>query len=254
MKQYIQTKLLELEKERGIKVLFACETGSRAWGFPSPDSDYDVRFIYMHLPEWYVSLSEKKDSIQMMLDDGELDMSGWDIRKALRLANKSNASMIERMQSQMVYMSNPSFVNEMLEIIGQRYSPVATMYHYLSMAKKFSHELEGSGKLKTLFYALRSAMACKWIISQDEMPPIDFKIMLDRLGLDESFKKNVSQLIDLKSQVDESYVHGNEPLIKSFVVSQIMQADELKNELKGASMKCVDLDRFLRKTIGLNEV
>lgn len=85
MKQQVQTELTRIERESGVRVLLAVESGSRAWGFASPDSDYDVRFLYAHPRDWYVSVFEGRDVIEQMLP-GDLDVSGWDLRKALRLS------------------------------------------------------------------------------------------------------------------------------------------------------------------------
>ncbi|MEP7144556.1 MAG: nucleotidyltransferase domain-containing protein [Ferruginibacter sp.] len=103
----IKQILKEIEQMKNIKILYACETGSRAWGFPSPDSDYDIRFIYMHERDGYLSLNQRKDTIEWM--DGDLDITGWDLRKSLVLLQKSNVPLIERFQSPIEYYSAPGF-------------------------------------------------------------------------------------------------------------------------------------------------
>ena len=90
MEEKIKKYLSDLEKEKAIEILLACETGSRVWGFPSPDSDFDVRIIYKHEKDWYLSLTEEKDTIEYFLENNEIDISGWDLRKSLRLLWKSN--------------------------------------------------------------------------------------------------------------------------------------------------------------------
>ncbi|MBK7223959.1 MAG: nucleotidyltransferase domain-containing protein [Saprospiraceae bacterium] len=101
-------KKIQIEKE--IDILLACETGSRAWGFPSPDSDYDVRFIYKHKINWYLSLKQQKDTIEVMYESNEIDLSGWDIKKSLNLLWKSNPPLLERIQSPIIYVSNKEFL------------------------------------------------------------------------------------------------------------------------------------------------
>ncbi len=112
MEQKIKNYLTQIEQERNIKILLACETGSRAWGFPSPDSDYDIRMIYAHPRDWYLSLSESKDSINIMLENNDLDISGWDLRKTLRLLWKSNPPLLERIQSPILYQHDAQFLTE----------------------------------------------------------------------------------------------------------------------------------------------
>src|SRR6188474_2004988 len=117
----IQHILTEIERKKNIKILYACETGSRAWGFPSPDSDYDVRFIYMHEKDWYLLLSQRKDTIEHM--DGDLDITGWDLKKSLLLLRKSNATLIERFQSPIEYYAVDGFKNDFKTLIKKYYSP-----------------------------------------------------------------------------------------------------------------------------------
>ncbi len=155
---YLET----IEKEKQIRILLACETGSRAWGFPSPDSDYDVRIVYVHDKDWYLSLTEKKDSIQKMYENNDIDITGWDLRKSLRLLMKSNPPLLERIQSTIIYRQEDAFVNSIGALANKSYSRIATIHHYLSMAKKFFEDIKDEYKLKKFFYALRSATACLW--------------------------------------------------------------------------------------------
>ena len=132
--------LTEIEKKKHIKILFACETGSRAWGFPSPDSDFDIRFIYRHERDWYLSLSAGKDTVEVM--DGELDITGWDLRKSLALLKKSNAALIERFQSPIEYYTEDSFKKDFKELITAYYSPTAVFFHHYSLGKGFWEEIK----------------------------------------------------------------------------------------------------------------
>ena len=141
----IKSILKEIEQKKNITILFACETGSRAWGFPSPDSDYDVRFIYRHNVDWYLSLSQKKDTTEFMA--GDLDVTGWDLSKSLLLLKKSNAPLIERFQSPIEYYSSNSFKIEFTHLIESYYSPTAVFFHHYSLANKFWEEIKGKESL-----------------------------------------------------------------------------------------------------------
>ncbi|MEM6806298.1 MAG: nucleotidyltransferase domain-containing protein, partial [Bacteroidota bacterium] len=236
MKKRIENKLEELAESKGIRILMACETGSRAWGFASPDSDFDVRFIYTKEEDWYLSLSEKRDTIEYMSEDKELDLTGWDIRKALRLLHKSNPPLLERAQSPILYREENGFRDEFLELAKTSYSPISTLYHYLGMAKKAYLEIEGKGeiKLKRLFYALRAAMACRWIFEKEEMPPIEFRKMLDGLiwaARELPLLGRVHELMAIKAEASESYMHAAEPLINAFIEAEISRAIEKGNDL-----------------------
>src|SRR6201990_2789542 len=106
--QRVRDALAQVEAERHVRVLYACESGSRAWGFASRDSDYDVRFLYVHEPDWYLSVQDRRDVIEEPLSD-ELDVSGWELRKALRLLRKSNPPLLEWLKSPFVYGCDPAF-------------------------------------------------------------------------------------------------------------------------------------------------
>ena len=104
MEDIISKKLKEIEQKENVKIIMAVESGSRAWGFASPDSDYDVRFVYVRRPEDYLRLEKTKDVIEWQLDD-VLDINGWDLKKALQLMHDSNPSIFEWCASPIVYQS-----------------------------------------------------------------------------------------------------------------------------------------------------
>lgn len=244
METQIRERLKVIEKQCGVKILYACETGSRAWGFPSPDSDYDVRMIYMHEPDWYLSLSEKKDTIEMMLEGGELDITGWDIRKCLRLLWKSNGALLERVQSPVVYHEEDGITALLREYSNRCFIPIATMHHYLGMARNSFAEVDEQTevKLKKLFYSLRATLACKWILEKDTVPPIVFTTMVDELVFSEVLKERIRGLIALKSGQNESYVHPADIELNSFIKDQLEISGQAFEGLKGRKEKTVDLD------------
>lgn len=246
MKEKIIQYLKQLESEKDIKILLACETGSRAWGFPSPDSDYDVRFIYKHQTKWYLSLNERKDTIERMFENNELDLSGWDLKKSLNLLRKSNPPLLERIQSPIIYISDDNFLAGMNDLAKFNYSKIATIHHYLSMAKKMYSEIKDQDtiKLKKLFYALRTATACKWIEEKETIPPIVFQTMLEQLEFGVLLKQQIFELIELKATKNENYFHHQETEINSFIETCILQADSIANSLPSAKCNLEDLNSF----------
>lgn len=255
MEEKIKKYLAEIEKERNIQILLACETGSRAWGFPSPDSDYDVRIIYKHKKNWYLSLNEEKDSIELMLDNNEIDISGWDLRKCLKLLWKSNPPLLERIQSPIIYQVNEEFLAEINALGTKMYSKIATMYHYLSMAKKGLEELENTKefKLKKFFYALRASVACKWIIDKEEIPPIYFPKMLTGLSIDESLKQRIFQLIELKASISETYMHSGEKDLIKLIQNCVNDAENVSKNLPTSSGSMQDLNTFFIQQLAKND-
>jgi uncharacterized protein len=251
VKKIIENKLLEIEQTHQVKVLYACETGSRAWGFPSPDSDYDVRMIYMHEPDWYLSLFDKKDTIEFMSEDGELDITGWDIKKCLNLMWKSNGPLLERLQSPIVYREKEGILSSLRPYADKCFAPISTMHHYLGMAKNSFSEIEGKEevKLKKLFYSLRATLACKWILDKDSTPPIVFMKMVEELSLDKKLKDKIVALIELKSGKTEAYLHPAEKDLNSFITSELMIATNRFDHLHGRKEKDVDLNHLFKNLV-----
>ena len=203
----IAGELAALEREEGIRVLYACESGSRAWGFPSRDSDYDVRFLYIRPVDWYLSIFDKRDVdvIEKPIDD-RLDMSGWDLRKALNLYRKSNPPLLEWLQSPIVYAEPYRTAERLRAISPLTFSPKSCMYHYLNMAKgNYRDYLRGERvRIKKYFYVLRPVLACEWIERFGEMPPMAFGRLVETLiPAGGELRRIVERLLERKMAGDE---------------------------------------------------
>jgi uncharacterized protein len=211
----INKVLTEIEQKKKIKILYACETGSRAWGFPSPDSDFDIRFIYMHERDWYLSLNQRKDTIEIM--DGDLDITGWDLKKCLTLLKKSNAPLIERFQSPIPYFEMDGFKKEFNLLIENYYSPTAVFYHHYSLAKKFWEDVKDAEeyKLKNWFYMVRSMLSCNWIIQDKSVLPMDINGLMKYISVER--KSQIEELIKLKSKVGEKYLHPRDEELNNWI-------------------------------------
>jgi predicted nucleotidyltransferase len=205
MENEILNALAELGESRNVRILYACESGSRAWGFPSPDSDYDVRFIYVHKPDRYMSVFERKDVIDLPIND-LLDIGGWDIRKSLSLLYKSNGPLIEWLHSPIVYLKDREGFGRLQELAVSSFQPLSVCHHYLGMAKKGWAEIseQESVKLKRYFYTLRSLLCCEWIIKEKSIPPVEFKIILEKYYPAGDFRDAIDQLLSMKHQSNEA--------------------------------------------------
>ena len=175
MRETILEQLKTIESGSNVRVLLAVESGSRAWGFASPDSDYDVRFIYVHEPDWYWTIFEERDVIEKMLP-GDLDVSGWELRKSLRLFSKCNLALNEWIGSPVLYHEVPGFRAELSALIPQFFNPVGATHHYKSMAKQALSSMTPDGRLsiKKFLYATRALLACRWIDRHRSQPPTEF--------------------------------------------------------------------------------
>jgi uncharacterized protein len=245
--EYIKNILAGIEQQKKIKILYACETGSRAWGFPSPDSDYDIRFVYMHERDWYLSLNQRKDTIEIM--DGDLDITGWDLRKCLQLLKKSNAALIERFQSPKTYLEAPGFQAEFKELVSKYYSPIAVFYHHHSLAKKFWEELKDQEvyKLKSVFYLVRSLLSCNWILEDDSVLPMEIFGLMQYVT--EQQQRHLNELIAIKATVGEKYLHAKDEQLNEWISSWMAIADAGKDRLKANGERMTNLNHFFLKML-----
>lgn len=227
MDQVIQGKLKEIEEQFQVKVLFAVESGSRAWGFPSKDSDYDVRFVYIHQPDWYLAIDpqgigEKRDVIEVPINE-MLDISGWEITKALRLFRKSNPPFLEWMNSEIQYYEAFSFKEKLKGLEGEVFFPNASLHHYLNMAKNNyrTHLSKNEVKIKKYFYALRPVLAATWIKERQTIPPMDFYDLMKALVPEGILKEEILDLLVRKKAGEELDLEQQIPAIHQFLDGEI---------------------------------
>jgi uncharacterized protein len=243
----IQESIKQIEQKKNIKILYACETGSRAWGFPSPDSDYDIRFVYMHERDWYLSLSQRKDTVEIM--DGDLDITGWDLKKCLTLLKKSNAPLIERSQSPIEYFAAPGFKEEFKKLIAAYYSPIAVFFHHYSLAKKFWEDLKDKDefKLKSYFYLIRSLLSCNWIIKDSTVLPMHIEGLMQYI--DDEYKERLRNLIALKATVGEKYLHKKDEKLNEWVLNLFECIEAEKENLMANKADMGLLNEFFLKML-----
>ncbi|MGG3469890.1 nucleotidyltransferase domain-containing protein [Neobacillus pocheonensis] len=232
MRERIIKEIRRIEEQFDVKVCYAVESGSRAWGFPSKDSDYDVRFIYVHKKEWYLSIDQKRDVIELPIND-LLDINGWELRKALRLFKKSNPPLMEWLHSGIVYYQAFSLVDKMKEIQNKVFLPQSALYHYLNMAKgNFRDYLQGEHvKIKKYFYVLRPVLACKWIEKYNTVPPIEFHELVEDLLEEGILKQEVQTLLDRKMRGDELNLEPKVGVINEFLEREIVRLEEYTRTL-----------------------
>ncbi|MFH6994422.1 DNA polymerase beta superfamily protein [Flavobacterium sp. FlaQc-48] len=247
MKEKILKKLNEIALQNDVEILFAVESGSRAWGFASPDSDYDIRFIYKHKPGYYLSLWEKPDVIEFMTQD-DLDGSGWDLRKSVKLLAKSNAPLIEWLFSPVVYYQNDAFAKQMQDIATECFSPIAVLHHYLGTTKNFMEVCEREEvKLKSYFYALRTALAGKWIVENNSFPPVAFADLLPIAP--QNVQDKIIELQQIKASQNEKYLHPKETLITDFLLKTVQFNQENASKLGSGNKINEELDLFFARMI-----
>ena len=230
VRQEIERRLAAVEADNGVRLLMAIESGSRAWGFPSPDSDFDVRFIYVRLRDWYLSLVPGRDVIEHKIVD-EIDLNGWDIRKALGLLLKSNAVVSEWMLSPIRYRADDPFVAKLAALADDLLNPRAIAFHYARSGKQAADRwLDGEDDVpvKKYFYALRPALAIRAIrLNPGERPPMNLQALVAASDLPPALIGQIDALVEAKARTNERANGTRLPEIDALIRGELDPAGEL---------------------------
>lgn len=224
----ILRRIRDAEAEHGVRVLLAVESGSRAWGFASPNSDYDARFIYVHPKNWYVSvgLEEQRDVIEYPIVD-DIDINGWDLRKALRLFWKSNPAFVEWIQSPIIYTEQSGFAEEARKLLPAVYSCERGVYHYRSMAKtNYRGYLKADMvPLKKYFYVLRPLLSVRWLERYGTAAPIEFGKLLHLIEGETALLADIDALLAKKRAAPEMGLDKPVASINAFIEAELARLD-----------------------------
>lgn len=245
----IVARLDAIEKEHDVRVLYACESGSRGWGFASPDSDYDVRFLYVHRLPWYFRLGAQRDVIELPIS-GALDVGGWELRKALGLLRKGNATLIEWLDSPIVYRADAQFIAELRAAARQVHQPQRSFYHYIHMARgNYRDCLRGdSVRLKKYLYVLRPVLAALWIEQGRGVAPMRFQDLVDAIVTNDELRSAIEKLLVIKRSAGEAEYGAPLPVINEFLERELTRLETTPN-FPEESIDFSVLDRLLMETV-----
>ena len=249
MQNSIREALGKVEAEYDVRVLFAVESGSRAWGFASPDSDYDVRFVYVHPRDWYLSIRERRDVIERELP-GDLDLAGWDLRKALGLLAKSNPSLHEWLGSPTVYAQDEAFMAEFRPLAAAWLLPSALLKHYLSMARSNwnAYLQEERVARKKYLYALRPILAARWIEEERGAPPTPFEALRRAVLDDPAVDAALDRLLLDKARNVEMSLAPRDPVLHGFLEAELTRFEAM-DVAREPRRNDAELDVFFRRWI-----
>ncbi|MDQ3130385.1 MAG: nucleotidyltransferase domain-containing protein [Acidobacteriota bacterium] len=251
MFEEIKNELSRLENQHEIKILLAVESGSRAWGFASTDSDWDVRYVYVHKLDWYLRIDEGRDSQDEILAN-DIDLAGWELKKALRLFRKSNPPMLEWLRSPIVYLEQFSTAEKLREMSEEYFNPKSCMYHYLSMAKNNFREFLQKDliKSKKYFYVLRPVLACDWIKQMKMMPPMKFQTLVDSQVKDERITAEITELLKRKMAGEELKEEPRIEILNEFLERKIEFYKDYVSEIEpNDKPQTALLDELFKQTI-----
>lgn len=248
----IMASLHDIEQRHDVTVLFACESGSRGWGFASPDSDYDVRFVYVNRLPWYLTVAPQRDVIELPIS-GDLDVNGWDLRKALDLMRESNPTLLEWLRSPIVYREEADTMPRFRALSQALFSNVRAWNHYSSMAKKnFREHLQAEKvRYKKYLYVLRPLLAARWIRTQPGVPPMRFAELAQRtldVTHDAALIAEIDALLEVKMRAGEAATSPRWRGIHAFIESELAaNAADPVQALPSADASA--LDSFLLETV-----
>jgi predicted nucleotidyltransferase len=253
----IVRRLKLAEQEHEIDIVYACESGSRAWGFESPDSDYDVRFIYARKQDWYLSfdVETRRDVVEYPIVD-EIDCSGWDIKKAMYLFTRTNGALLEWLNSPIKYIEKGDFADTMRNISPRAINKTALCYHYSHMARGNAKEYLFSDevKLKKYFYVLRPLLAIRFLEQSDGPPPVEFESLLHSV-CPKDLVPVIENLIQQKKKTPEIGYGPKIPEINEFIESEferhgsVFSGQGRPDILESKAIK-VELNELFRKVVG----
>lgn len=253
MRARILETLAQVEAAFGVEILYACESGSRGWGFESRDSDWDVRFIYRHPRDWYLSLDEGRDVIELPVEEG-LDVNGWDLRKSLRLMKRANPVLLEWLSSPVVYREEPETMRRCRDLSAHFHRPMASFHHYLHMARgNFREYLKGERVwLKKYLYVLRPVLACLWIERGLGAPPMPFGELVQGVVPSGALHSVIEALVRCKKAGEELDQGPGIPEIQEFLESELPRLREVAENLpktRPSPEMCAALDAFFRDCV-----
>jgi predicted nucleotidyltransferase len=227
----IQTRLAAVEANEGVRLLLTIESGSRAWGFPSPDSDYDVRFVYVRPRDWYLSLTPGRDVIEAPIVD-DIDLSGWDIRKTLGLLLKSNAVVSEWIESPIRYRVDDEIVADLASLADGAIDARSLAHHYANLGRNAADRwLDGDGAVpvKKYFYALRPALVIRWLRREGgRRPPMDLQSLVDAVGLSDGLTDDIAALLAAKRRSNERSNTARCAALDAMIRDELGRAGEVR--------------------------
>ncbi len=234
----IEARLARVASEVGVRLLMAVESGSRAWGFPSPDSDYDVRFLYIRSRREYLSLKPVRDVVERPIVD-EIDLNGWDIRKALGLMLKHNAILSEWIESPIRYITDDPVVDRLADLASRHFNPRGYALHYASLGRSSVDRWFGPGgevAVKRYFYALRPALSVRALrLDPSRRPPMSMVPLMQAADLDRVLVDQVDELIARKAKTNEAGSTIRLPDIERLVADELSRAGEVPERTDNAN-------------------
>lgn len=224
--------LHKVELEHNLKVIYGLESGSRAWGFESQNSDYDVRFLYLRPIDWYLCIERRADVLEFETSN-HVDLSGWDFKKSLMFLRRSHPVILEWLRSPIVYIEHSKLVRQMRGIGHEFFAPRASVYHYIGWAERILQRYFKPSKLsaKRYFYVIRPILCCRWIQTIGGQPPLPIQELIAAIEMPAEVKLAIESLIERKRAGYELDSVGRITTLDGYIAESLAQIKEFLNTL-----------------------
>ena len=251
MTDLIEKKLRTLEEENGFRILYACESGSRAWGFASADSDYDIRVIYVWPRDHYLGVFSPPDTFDFGIDENDLDLSCWDLRKALPLFRKANGPLFEWLYSPIVYFEDKEVLAEWRNLVSAYFVPGHSVGHYLGLSRKINGVIREKGQVtaKKYLYVLRALLSAAFVVENRTPPPVEFTRLRRQLTLPAEVGQEIDAMIAEKAGGSEGDLIPRNGILDAFVDQQLESVAEAASSLSSEMGSVPPLDEFFRSVL-----
>ncbi|MDA8021010.1 MAG: nucleotidyltransferase domain-containing protein [Thermoanaerobaculia bacterium] len=249
-RQDILDALYECAEMEDVHILYACESGSRAWGFPALDSDYDVRFIYAGRLNHYLTVTNRRDVIERPIDQG-LDLGGWDLHKCLALLRSGNGPLLEWLVSPIVYETQIEALEPLRQTVASTFRPLPIVHHYLGLTRGVLEKMHSSTSvpLKTYCYALRAVLAASFVTERQERPPMTLEELLDAAKPPESVVERIASLLEKKAMSVESDRMLRDQVLDDYLTSTFQRVDAIELPRRTAAPSHEPFDLAFRETL-----
>jgi len=230
VREEVERRLAAIEAVEGVRFLLAVESGSRAWGFPSPDSDFDIRFVYVRSRDWHLGLEPGRDVIEAPIED-DIDLNGWDVRKAILLMTRSNVTVSEWLASPIRYRPDHPMTERLAETADQLFDPRGVAHHYANVGRNAAERWlghDGDVPVKRYFYALRPALAIRALRRDPtRRPPMNLQSLMASCDLPTEFSDMIDELVVAKRKTREQGTARRLPELDALIRDELARAAEL---------------------------
>jgi len=251
MTESIRRKLHDLEDSSGFRVLYACESGSRAWGFASSDSDYDVRVIYVWPRDRYLGIFPPPDTLDLGVDRDDLDVSCWDLRKALPLFRKANGPLFEWLFSPVVYLEDDEVMRQWRQLVDDYFVPGHSASHYLGLSRKINGGIRDGARptAKKYLYVLRALLSATFVVEHRAPPPVNFDHLRERFALPPEVDREIDAMIAEKAEGSEGDRIPRNDLLDGFIDERSQAVTDAVSALPSEMGPIGPLDEFYRSVL-----